>query len=249
MSTPATQTAHAPVPQASVIPDPRLPRPHRDLARTEDLHDMDVHSLRERRVILDPGTERLQGERARVVDIDHGVRVAHRYDGHCKIAAIDLKRRVDGRLAGQERGNPRRVEDRGTHVHAGPTDVSSVDLQVEREDAAARLDPEPVLPHDVMIVEILGDATDAVTAHLAFGAVGVEHPHPRGVGPLRGHDQDQTVATDPIMAVAHGHRQLGWVGRRRLVERGNIDVIVADPVHLRESHQSIVPLKKSLPNG
>src|SRR5438094_8004724 len=93
-----------------------------------------------------------------------------------------------------------------------------------------------------MIVEILGDAADPITAHLPFRTVGVEHPHP-GVGSLRGHDQDQAIATDPVVAIAHGDRQHRGVRRRSLVERAHVNVVIADPVHLRESHLSIARLK------
>ena len=78
------------------------------------------------------------------------------------------------------------------------------DLEVEREDAPAGLDRHLFFAGQAMIVEVLGDAADAVAAHLAFGAVGVEHPHP-GVGPLGRHDQDQAVAADPEMAIADRH--------------------------------------------
>ena len=80
------------------------------------------------------------------------------------------------------------------------------DFEVEREDAAAGLDRQLLLGGDAVVVDVLGDAADAVAAHLAFGAVGVEHPHP-GIGPLGGHDQDQAVAADAEVAVADGARQ------------------------------------------
>src|SRR5208283_1570813 len=67
------------------------------------------------------------------------------------------------------------------------------------------------------------------------GAVGIEHPHPR-IGHLGWQDQDQTIGSHAEMPVAHGHRQAGGVRRRRLGEGVDVDVIVADPVHLGEFH-------------
>ena len=78
-------------------------------------------------------------------------------------------------------------------------------LEVERENSPAGLDRHLLLAGQTMIVQILGDTADPVAAHLAFGAVGVEHPHP-GIGSFRGHDQDQAVAADSEMAIADRHR-------------------------------------------
>ena len=67
--------------------------------------------------------------------------------------------------------------------------------------------PRPVsivtsrLGGNAVVVDILGHAADAVAAHLAFAAVGVEHPHP-GVGPFRRADQDQAVAADAEVPIA-----------------------------------------------
>ena len=88
-----------------------------------------------------------------------------------------------------------------------------------------------------MVEEILGDAAHAVAAHLALGAVGVEHSHPR-VRALGRHDHDHAVAADAGVAVAHGTCERERVVRRALVERANIHVIVADSVHLGEPHRS-----------
>jgi len=90
-----------------------------------------------------------------------------------------------------------------------------------------------------VIVQVLGDAADAVAAHLAFGAVGVEHAHP-GTRPLGWHDQDEAVGSDPEMAIAHGDRQLRGIPGRRLAERLDVYVVVAKAVHLGELHRRVV---------
>ena len=43
-----------------------------------------------------------------------------------------------------------------------------VDLEVERQDAAAGLDGHALLAGDPVVVHVLGDAADAVAAHLAL---------------------------------------------------------------------------------
>ena len=118
--------------------------------------------------------------------------------------------------------------------------LPSRDLEVQGQHAPPGLDGDAVLPRQAVVVEVLGHAPDAVAAHLALGAVGIEHPHP-GVGPFRGHDEDQAVGADAEVPVADGHRQAGGIGRGRLPEGLDVDVVVADPVHLGEFHRKFDP--------
>ena len=157
------------------------------------------------------------------------MRVAHRDGRDFERAVADLDRHVDRRVAGQERGI--------SAAPAGSGVPMSTRTRRTRPPSTSRSSvrtPRPVsifncfLLGDAVVEHILGDAANAVAAHLAFGAVGVEHPH-SGVGPLGGHDQDQAVAADAEVAVADGPRQRGRVVRGRLVERADIHVIVADP--------------------
>ena len=53
VSTPATQTAQAPVPQASVMPEPRSQVRIVTSLAALDLDDVDVDAARERRVVLE----------------------------------------------------------------------------------------------------------------------------------------------------------------------------------------------------
>ena len=107
--------------------------------------------------------------------------------------------------------------------------------EVEGEDAPAGLDGDLGAAGDAVVVDVLGDAADAVAAHLAFGAVGVEHAH-AGVGPFGGGDQDQAVGADAEVAVADGAGEGGQVAGGGLVEEVDVDVVVAEAVHLGESH-------------
>src|SRR5208283_849619 len=97
------------------------------------------------------------------------------------------------------------------------------------------LDRHAILPGQTVIVQVLGHTSNAVAAHFTLGAVGIEHPHLR-IGHLGWHDQDQTIGSHAEMPVAHGHRQARGIRRRRLGECLDVDVIVADPVHLDEFH-------------
>ncbi len=124
---------------------------------------------------------------------------------------------INGRVARQERRNPLRVENGRAHVDPNPLNSPPGNFEVEREDSPAGLDGHLLLAGQAMIVQIFGDAADAVAAHLAFRAVGVEHPHP-GIGSFRGHDQDQAIAADPEMAIADLDRRAAG-GRPAAVDR------------------------------
>ena len=97
------------------------------------------------------------------------------------------------------------------------------------------LDAQRVVGRQAVVVDELGDAADAVAAHLRLAAVGVEHAHLR-VGDLGGADEDEAVAADAEVPVADAPGELGGVGGRRLADAIDVDVVVADAVHLVESH-------------
>src|SRR5262249_28159403 len=81
----------------------------------------------------------------------------------------------------------------------------------------------------------LAEAAQAVAAHLRLAAVGVEHAH-AGVGPFGGADEDEAVGADPEMTITHHLAELGRIFRRRVVDAIDVEVIVAEAVHLHEFH-------------
>ena len=136
-----------------------------------------------------------------------------------------------GIRSGSRMGGPMSTRTRWTR----PPETSRSSVRIPRPVSIGHL----LLAGQAVVVKILGDAAHAVAAHLAFRAVGVEHPHP-GIGSFRGHDQDQAVAADAEMAIADRRSaSRRGIGGRRLIERAHVDVIVADPVHLGESHRSV----------
>ena len=52
-----------------------------------------------------------------------------------------------------------------------------------------------------MIVGVFGEAADTVTAHLALGAIDVEHPH-ADISVVGREDEDEAVGADAAMPVA-----------------------------------------------
>src|SRR5439155_25556809 len=140
-----------------------------------------------------------------------------RYTRRARIDAARLvlagqvgQRLVHNAGACQGRRDLGRLQDRLAHVHADALYLALFDLQVKRQDAAARFDRQPRLGGDAVVVDVLGHAADAVAAHLRFAAVGVEHAH-AGVGALRRADEDQAVAADAEMAVADDPAQGGGI--------------------------------------
>ena len=85
-----------------------------------------------------------------------------------------------------------------------------------------------------MVESVLGDAADAVAAHLRLAAVGVEHPHPH-VRRFRWKDQDQSISPNAKMPVRDFPGNARGIGHR-LGEPVDVNVIVPDAVHLRELH-------------
>src|SRR5262249_54438085 len=105
-----------------------------------------------------------------------------------------------------------------------------------REEAAAGLYGQRRFRSDAMIMDELAETAQAVAAHLRLAAVGVEHPHAR-IGPLRGTDKDEAIRADATMSIADDLAQLGGMLWRRVMDAIDVDVVVAQPVHLPEFHR------------
>ncbi len=98
-----------------------------------------------------------------------------------------------------------------------------------------------------MVVNVFGDAAHAVAAHLRFGAVGVEHPHAS-----RGHfgrtDEDHAIAAHAKVPIRKAPAQCGRIGRKRLAKAIDVQIVVADAVHLGESHRTDSPPRNRSPS-
>src|SRR5205823_946986 len=108
--------------------------------------------------------------------------------------------------------------------------------QVEAQYSAAGFDAHGIFLREAVVIRIFGHAANAVAAHFAFQAVGVEHAH-ADVGLLRRHDEDQAVAADAGVAIGNQRSNARGI-RHFLVKAIDVDVVVADAVHLGELHQA-----------
>src|SRR5262249_54060251 len=99
-------------------------------------------------------------------------------------------------------------------------------------DARIGVDTKRISSRSTALVGILADAADAVAAHLPAASVGVVHLH-AAIGDIGRANEDQPVTANARAPVADARRQ-----RRRLahvfIEAIDVDVVVADAVHLDE---------------
>ena len=65
----------------------------------------------------------------------------------------------------------------------------------------------------MMVIDVFGDAADAVAAHLSFGAIQIVHSHAE-ICFIRRTDENKTVGTDAKMAVADNFGCIGRVFNR-----------------------------------
>ena len=233
--TPATQTAQAPVPQASVSPEPRSQVRWRTVSRLRTSMNSTLVRLGKRGSVSICGPTPRTSSSVALVDERDAVGVAHRDAGDGERAAGDFERRVDRRIAGERRGNLAAGEDRLAHVDADALDLAGAEFEVERGTACRRRRSAAGRGGDAVVVDVLGDAADAVAAHFGLGAVGVEHPH-LGVGAVDGADQDQAVGADAEVAIGDRAGEGRGVGGNRLAEAIDVDVVVAGAVHFGEEH-------------
>src|SRR4051812_30445840 len=89
-----------------------------------------------------------------------------------------------------------------------------------------------------MIKRVFRDATNPVAAHFAFRSIDIEHAHAH-IGFVGWQDEDQPVGTDPKMPVGDFARDRGRISDV-FDEAVDVNVIVADAVHLGEPHAASV---------
>ena len=107
--------------------------------------------------------------------------------------------------------------------------------QLHGQDTPTCFDFQFGLLGDASIVDVLGDASNRIAAHLRFAAVGIEHSH-ACIGHRGGTDQHQPIAAYSLVTVAHRHGRGGNIRRNRLGKAIDVDIVIASSVHLGELH-------------
>ena len=73
-------------------------------------------------------------------------------------------------------------------------------LQLDRKHTGSRLNLQRLFSRNIVVIHVLGETANSVAAHLGFGAVDIQHLHPR-IGYIAGPDQNQPVPADPEVAM------------------------------------------------
>ena len=155
----------------------------------------------------------------------------------CVVAGAHL-RDVDGHVRGAEDGL--------AHVHACADDAVAAPVWGDVQDACAGLHVQgtAVGGHHAALQHELGEAADAVAAHLALGAVHVVHAHPYRSALRRRYD-DEAVRADAEMAVGYAPGDVRPVVL--LVQAVDVDVVVARTLEFRELHKTCLEGHSSMP--
>ena len=185
-------------------------------------------------MVLEARTERGERQGRHVVDEHHAVRVAHRDTGDPVLLAADLERPLDDLAVGIDRNAPA-VPDGRPHVDGDAHHVAALDLGLDDLYARIGLDAERDLADQAAIVDELGEATDAIAAHLGEAAVGVEDPH-AAIGGRGVEEQDEAVRADAAVAVAEHRRERSRVGRESTT-RVDVHEVVRGAVELCEGQR------------
>ena len=199
-----------------------------------DLDELDVDALgKQRFVAAEQFAHARNVIRNEVGNEYDAVRIAHRNAVYLYLAArrVYLALYYRAVLVRFERnGNFLGLEHRRAHIDLDRIDFAVAREQAELAHARKRVYGNIELVGLAVVVKILTDTADAVAAHLAFRAVGIEHTHFRVAG-VRRIDEYHAVA-------AYAEMPVGEVDRYRLHicyrvrQTVDVDIVVAAALHL-----------------
>ncbi len=175
-----------------------------------------------------------------VVDEDHGVRIAHRDGGHLEARPVRGDRRAHRALAAARLHRDLAArEPRAAHLDRDRSHlavvtavlaavVAGLGVDRAREQARVGVDAQHRAAHRrVALVKHLGDAANAVAAHLRLAAIGVEHAHARVTVDGR-QDRQNAVGADAEVAIAHRAHDRRLLDRHGSAIRGSGAVAQVD---------------------
>ena len=129
----------------------------------------------------------------------------------------------------------RRGAQHGTaHVHPGGHETALFAPDLDPPGDAAGFQGQAVPVPQPPLSDVARHAPGGVAAHLALAAVGVEDAHGKIRDPA-GADQHQPVRADAPVPVAQAHGK-GRRIRHPLLKGVDIEVVIAQPLHLGEAH-------------
>ena len=185
-------------------------------------------------------TNLLQSKRIHVIYKNNAMRISHGNTGQRIVLAANLRRERNNTLSRQPHRNTGRFENRLAHIHFNGTNKAVLYLQTERLDTAECINPQRFLFGNAAFIDIAADTADSVPAHHGAGTIRVVQIH-HGVSVFCGADQDQSIGTDSEMTVAQPSGQRGRIRGNRFFKTIDINIIIADAMHLCELQGSLFP--------
>ena len=169
------------------------------------------------------------------------MRIAHGDAGHGIGLPVNVQRLIDN-TAGCGNGNLWPVKDGLAHIDRYTSHVAVFNFEKEHFQPGVGVYSERIVGRKAVVVEILPHAANPVAAHLPAAAIRVIHLH-AGMGRLRGANQNEPIPANTRPTLTHLPGDSGGVGKLG-VERIDVDIVVADAVHLgkREFHAYCLPL-------
>ena len=203
------------------------------MLRPRDLIEVDVRTLRQRRMVPELPPEHPQRtKRFLVVDPQQQIRDLHRQMRDARVAQLGIAAAIGLAVEGQDPfrlQNRRRIEPDAEPVAALPPAGDETRRRFHA-DGVARI---------TAFAGVAADTARAVAAHLAERTVGVVEPHRHvrtGRRCLQHHHAVRTDARVPIAESADQARKILRRNAERLLHRVQHDEIIARAVHLGKSH-------------
>src|SRR5215813_2188864 len=211
-----------------------FPDAHGEGLGVEHPYKLSIDALRKGRVVLKARAPRRHVKRLRVIHEDDTVRVAHRDSCDLKRGAIDHKRFAQHPPRRSLHRNLGPFQKRFTHFHTDLFYHPMAGKELQCEHARQSLDLDGGLLCHPTVIDILGQAPNAIATHLRFTAVRVEHAHAE-ISLGGGQDQDQAIRAHTKVPVTDRPRHL-----RRMVdlllEAIDIDIVIPYAMHFGEFH-------------
>jgi hypothetical protein len=167
-----------------------------------------------------------------VVQIQNAVGIAHRDARDLVLSPVHLQRVVENLAVGVNRDFSS-LEDRLPHI-----DLDLISDQARTDDPGQSLHFQFFLLGQTVLVDVLSEAADAVSAHLHLAAIGIVNLHLE-VADLRGMDCEELVGADAEAAVAESLGQLFQIGDL-ILQTIDQDEVVAAAMHLGEVNLALL---------
>ena len=176
------------------------------------------------------------------------MRIAHRHHDHLTQTPLTQRQVPKQRLAMAAHAQPDRVERDLVRLEPGRSHINpdpAITLEARGDQTTEGLDTQIDRIRQPLIMNKASKATGAIAALFDFAPIGVKNSVTKiGVGPGRGLNDQDLVATNPETAVSQPPTE-GWRRFKRLAQRIDDNEIIAGTVHFGKS-QAHAPLSSQI---